>query len=191
MRKLIALPLLVAIAGVPGLAWAHAGDADHTHSFIDGILHPLAGLDHLLALVAVGLWAGQSASKRRYLAPVAFVAGMALGLGSGAALALDVELAVAASVFAIGALLLLALEPPIWLVVGALTLAGVFHGAAHASEGPSASGYEAYALGALLMTMLLHATGWFAAETLRKGHRGVLRVAGGATALLGAALLAS
>lgn len=194
MPNTFTLFLLVAVAIVaPDVAWAHAGDPNHTHSFVTGLRHPLAGVDHLFAMVAVGLWAGQSGSARRYFAPAAFVAGMALGLGFGDAFAVvwDVEVGVAASLIVIGLLVLLSLELPVWVAVGVLALAGALHGAAHVSEGPASPEFQVFAAGAVITTLVVQTSGALAALLLRPRGQVLLRVAGGVTSLAGAVLLAN
>ncbi len=145
-----------------GLAHSEQGSAS---GFMHGWAHPLGGLDHMLAMMAVGLWAAQLASSgdRRALwgVPMAFVTVMALGglLGMLGVELPFVEAGILLSVFLLGALVLFAARLPLGFsaaVVGALAL---FHGHAHGAEMPaSASGLE-YALGFALSTALLHLIG--------------------------------
>lgn len=151
-----------AILAQVGLAHSEYGSAS---GFVHGWMHPLGGLDHLLAMVAVGLWAAQLASggDRRALwgVPLAFVAVMALG-GLLGMLGLEVplvETGILLSVFLLGGLVLFAARMQLGfgaVLVGLFTL---FHGHAHGAEMPaSVSGLE-YALGFVLSTALLHLMG--------------------------------
>jgi urease accessory protein len=126
-----------------------------------GFMHPFAGLDHMVAMVAVGLWGAFLGAPALWLLPVVFPLVMALGgaLGVlGVALPM-VELGIAASALVLGLAVLLAARPPLW--VAALLVGGfaIFHGHAHGTELPGAASPLAYSLGFVLATGLLHAVG--------------------------------
>jgi urease accessory protein len=180
----------IAVAIAP-LADAHVGVGETT-GFLSGFAHPSGGLDHILAMIAVGLWAGQRGGRARWMIPVAFVAIMILGGVMGAmGVALPyVEQGIALSVLVLGALVAAAVT---WPLPASMLLVGVFalfHGHAHGAEMPvSVSGIE-YGAGFVLATAILHASGVGAAIVSRNLHRSVLlRLSGTAIAASGVVLL--
>jgi urease accessory protein len=190
-RIAAAAAILIAMTGA---AAAHPGHGD-AGGLAHGFLHPLGGLDHVLAMVAVGLYAALLGGRALWLVPATFVAVMALGGATGVAgYALPyTELGVALSVVALGLAVALRVSLP---TLAAMALAGVFavfHGHAHGAEMPQdLSGY-AYAAGFLAATALLHGAG--IALGLGMGRlsgldgRRATQAAGGAVALAGLALL--
>jgi len=190
-RIAAAAAVLIAMTGA---AAAHPGHAD-AGGFTHGFLHPLGGFDHVLAMVAVGLYAALLGGRALWLVPATFVAVMALGGALGAAgYALpSVEIGIALSVVVLGAVVALRVSLP---TLAAMVLVGafaVFHGHAHGAEMPQdLSGYE-YAAGFLAATALLHGAGIALGLGMGKlsGFGGrVAQAAGGAVALAGLALLA-
>ncbi|KQP26568.1 HupE/UreJ family protein [Methylobacterium sp. Leaf100] len=194
---LFALPTLFARAAILPLALviatpalAHPGHEATTLQ--QGFLHPLGGLDHVLAMVAVGLIAARIGGRACLLVPAAFLAMMAVGGAAGAAgLSLPyVETGIALSVVVLGAVLALGAVPP---VAGAMALVGtfaVFHGFAHGAEMPGAASGLAYGLGFLIATALLHAAGLGLGFTVTHHKtRPALRVAGAGLAAAGLGLL--
>jgi urease accessory protein len=164
-----------------GALLAHVGGP--THGLVDGLVHPLLGPDHLLAMIAVGIVAGVATSQARgpfarggsWAAPVAFLAGMT----AGGALALGgwslpaVELLIVLSVVALGLAVAGAIgNATIWLPV--LVLAGLAHGNAHGAEAPSAANPALYVIGFLAATVALHLGGVVGGTALRE--RPLLRV---------------
>ncbi len=189
-------PLAVAALALslPALALAHVGADGAAHhgagaALWAGFAHPFTGLDHLAAMLAVGLWSGLTA-RRKWLAPLAFVAALLAGalLGLAGWQPPGIEPAIAASVLVLG--LLVATGARLPAAAGA-ALAGafaLFHGAAHGQElaGPSA----AFALAGMVAgTALLHAAGIGAALAMRHRAQWMPRAAGAAAALFGASLL--
>ncbi|PZP32374.1 MAG: urease accessory protein UreJ [Roseateles depolymerans] len=166
--KQLALPALLALAAP--LAQAHPGH-EGLHSLADGLAHPLAA-DHLLAMLAVGLWAARQSGVRRGLlwaAPALFLTALLAGAGLGAALGAGpwVELGVALSVAVFGALLL-ARELPAAAGLACIGVGGLLHGLAHGAEMPVAGLAGAYAGGFLLSTALLHGLGLVAGLQLQR-----------------------
>jgi urease accessory protein len=160
-------------------------------AFAAGFLHPLTGIDHLLAMVAVGLWAGLTGGRAVLVWPAAFVclmlAGGALGM-AGVPLPL-VEGAILASLVVLGLLLLSGAAVP--LTPGALLVAlfALAHGWAHGAEMPPAAATAAYAAGFTLTTAALHLCGLGLAYAARGGvGRRLVRGAGGLIALTGIVL---
>jgi urease accessory protein len=181
--------LCVAIAALlfPALACAHVG-VGATHGFLHGLAHPFSGLDHVCAMLAVGLWAAQMGGRALWRVPLTFVSVMALGglLGLANIPVPYVEGGIIISLVALGALLAFAVRLP-WLFSAALVgVFAVFHGYAHGAEMPQdASGLE-YAAGFVLATALLHACGMAAALLAKKyGRAEWLRVGGAAILMCG------
>jgi urease accessory protein len=181
--RTLALTVLCLIAGP---ASAHTGNHLVT-GFTSGLTHPLSGLDHLLAMVAIGLWAAQQGGRALWLVPAAFVGAMMMGGGlawAGVALPLA-ETGIAASVLVLG--LLVATQRQWTLTAGMAIAAGfaLFHGYAHGLEMPQAASPALYALGFVLATVCLHGVG-IAGGLL--GRR-AMQVAGIGIAATGAAML--
>jgi urease accessory protein len=182
------LAILFGLAATP--AFAHVGVGTH-FSFMHGFQHPLGGLDHLAAMIAVGLWAGIAGGRRVWVWPLAFVAMMIVGgiLGrAGIALPM-VEPAIALSVVVLGVLVAATIRVPV--AVGAIIVAvfAIFHGYAHGAEAPP-TGWLGYAAGFVVATALLHLVGIAIARLLERGSGLIpVRALGGATAALGVFLL--
>lgn len=172
-------------------AYAHPG-AHHVASMSTGFLHPLSGLDHLLAMLAVGVWAAQQrrAAWTLFAAfPVAMILGALLGAG-GFVLPL-VEPGIAASVLVLGLLVAFAVRMPV-LAGGAMVAAfGVFHGYAHGSELPAGAAFASYGAGFLLSTLALHIAGATGSRALQNLHAASVRAAGAGVAMTGAWMLAT
>lgn len=189
IRNAGALALLLGIAATPALAHTGVGSVE---GFAHGLMHPLTGLDHVLAMVAVGLWAGLVGGKARFVYPIAFVGTMALaGLWAmlGGQLP-GVETGIALSVVILGAAIAFKASPP--LVAGALAcgILAIFHGFAHGAELPENTSGLVYAVGFVLATAALHGVGLVLASFVAVRAPLVARVAGGALALAGVAILA-
>ncbi len=192
MLKRIALIVVTLAAGIAP-AFAHLNPAEHG-SFAAGFSHPLFGLDHILAMVAVGLWAallGRSDRRALWLVPCAFVGTMLFGfLTAMAGVPLPfVEPVILASVVVIGLLAAMALNVPTSAAMAMVGFFDFFHGHAHGGEIGDAGVY-AYGAGFALATALLHASGLMLGLGLGAafgGDRGrlVTRVAGAAAALGG------
>lgn len=175
---------------LPGAALAHTG---HDHGLaMSGLLHPLGGLDHLLALLGVGMWAAHPAGRRTLWIPALFIA----SLVGGALLAgpvwpvAAVETGIAASVVFFGLLLAFALRLPDAAVAPLAMLFALCHGLAHGLESPHEGLPAAYVAGFMLTSSLLVVAGAFAARKLA-GTRGsaVLRIAGAGAAASGLLLM--
>ena len=156
--------------------------------FVSGFLHPLNGLDHLLAMVAVGLWGGILGRPLVVALPVVFPAMMAVGgvLGILSIPVPPVELGIATSVFVLGAVIAAQWRPPIWAAVLLVAVFALFHGYAHGQELPSAADPTGYSVGFVLSTGLLHLLGVGIAYGIeRAAGRDALRVLGALIALAG------
>lgn len=184
--RTIRLAVLLVMMASPVLA--HPG---HETS---GFAHPFTGVDHLLAMIGVGVWASLLAAKRpaaAYLVPASFIAMMLVGAAAGfAGIKLPmVEAGIVASVLLLGALIMAAVRMPSAAAMAIVGLFAVFHGYAHAVEAPT-NGTSLYILGFVAATALLHAAGlglgWVARRAV--GDLG-LRALGGAVMAGGALVL--
>jgi urease accessory protein len=190
-RQSLILAGALASAVFPAAAWAHPASVAHEHGLQMGLLHPLTGLDHLLVMVAIGVWAARSGVRNIWIAPACFVTGMTAGLLLGFPFmsAAGIEVGVALSIVALGLLLAFTVNLTRWATMLLAASAGLFHGAAHAAEGPIQSGLTGFAVGALLTTLALHAIGALTGLATSRLHHGALRIVGMAMAVLGLAAL--
>jgi urease accessory protein len=140
-------------------AQAHVGGG--LGGFISGFQHPLFGVDHLLAMLAVGIWGAQMGGRRVWTLPVTFPLIMAFGGIAGmAGLALPhVETGIALSVLALGLAIAFAWRPFEWAALLLIAVFAVFHGHAHGVELPGAADPAAYSAGFVLATGLIHVAG--------------------------------
>lgn len=187
--KILRLAALGLLAFSP-LALAHPGH--EAQGLLAGFMHPLTGLDHLLVMLAVGLWAGRIGGAARWQLPVTFVAVMALGavIGMAGYRLPAIETLLAASVMALGALLVISQRLPRALQAGLVALFALFHGIAHGSE-LAADQSLAVMFGMLAATALLHMLG-LALSSRRLRLPGLVHSIFGCTMMvLGAWLLAS
>ena len=190
-RACLAVAVLAASSGA---AFAHPGHGDAA-GFTHGFLHPLGGLDHVLAMVAVGLFAAHLGGRALWAVPAAFVAAMALGgtLGMAGAALPFVETGIAVSVIVLGVAVALRVSVPTLVAMGLVGFFAVFHGYAHGAEMPADGSGASYAAGFLAATALLHAAGIaLGIAVARLGEiagRRTVQLAGGAMALAGVAIL--
>jgi urease accessory protein len=186
-------PIAVAVAVLPALssaAFAHVGL--HTAGFADGFAHPFSGLDHVLAMVAVGLWASQLGRPTNWLLPVSFPVVMAFGAVLGAnGLPLPwVEIGIAASVVVLGAAIALSLKPSLLVSMALIAAFALLHGHSHGAELPQSASALAYGSGFIAATLGLHAIGLaLSAWSSRPTAFFATRTAGAAIAAVGAMLL--
>jgi urease accessory protein len=190
-RSLLALAMIA----LPTAAFAHTGHGD-TSGFIHGFMHPVGGIDHVLAMVAVGVFAFVLGGRALILVPLSFVGMMAAGflLGVSGVNLPFVELGIALSSVVIGGVAALGRPMP---VAAAMCLVGafaIFHGFAHGAEMPADAGGAEYALGFMAATALLHAAGIAGAVLVARlsGKYGklVAQIAGGVFAAGGLGVLA-
>jgi urease accessory protein len=183
------------LAAVAGLlfatpAFAHTGQGDHAH-FVAGFLHPVTGLDHTLAMLGVGLWAGLALKRDWWLWPAAFVgfmtAGFALGVGGGPLP--GVEAVIAASVVALGLAVAFNLKAPAMAGAAAVAVFGLAHGYAHGQELPAGASGLGFAAGFVIATVALHLAGFGLSVAARRlSAPAAARVAGAGLAMAGLAL---
>lgn len=163
--------LLLAALLLPAVAHAHPGHADV--GWVSGFMHPFSGLDHVVAMLAVGVWAARNAGMTRWLVPAAFLGGMVGGgvLGLGGFLPPFLESAVTASAFAAALLVLLAVRLPLGLQASVAAAFAVWHGIAHGAELPAAAAPLDFAVGFLAATGVLLALGLALGSMLQRGER--------------------
>jgi len=185
---------IATLVATPALAHTGVGTVS---GFASGFGHPVGGLDHLLAMVAVGILASQQGGKSIWLLPLSFVAMMIVGgiLGAASVALPLVELGIVGSVIVLGAVIALGKHLPTGAAMALVGLFAVFHGHAHGTEMPTtASGVE-YGVGFALATAALHAVGLGLGLTVKqiaqKTAPVALRAGGGAIAAAGVFLLAA
>jgi urease accessory protein len=193
MRQIPSLAL-AALLLAPTAAFAHTGVGD-AHGVVHGFMHPVGGLDHILAIVTVGVFAWQLGGRAVWLVPATFV----LVMAAGGALAVAgvtvpyVEVGIALSVIVLGAVVALGVQAPIAAAIGLVGFFAIFHGHAHGAEMPLEAAGAAYGLGFMAATALLHAVGVGMGAAL--GFAGTVygkvvhRIAGSLVAVAGLGLL--
>ena len=168
-------------------AFAHSGTG-LPGGFLAGLEHPLAGFDHLLAMVAVGLWGAFLGRPLIVALPVIFPTVMAFG-GALAMLGVPsppIEIGIALSVLVLGGFIAMAYRAPVWLACAIVGVFAVFHGFAHGKELPSAADPIGYSVGFVLATGMLHVVGiGIGAVADRPRGRPVVRGLGGLIAVTG------
>lgn len=187
----------ILLLGASDTAFAHPGH--DVSGLAAGLMHPFSGLDHLLAMMAVGLWAAQSdrsnqrGGRKIWLLPATFMT--MLTVGAGAAMHWQslplVEAGIATSVLALGLLIALAMQLPSSLSVAITALFGLLHGYAHGLELPESAAPAAYALGFLAATATLHLGGITVGIVTRQRYAALAKMLGVVIAACGAYLLAS
>lgn len=177
----------------PLAAWAHVGQGDIGGGFVAGIAHPVLGLDHVVAMVAVGMWGAQLGAPAIWVLPVTFPLVMALGgaLGALGVPIPGIEIGIAVSAIALGAMVLLAARPPLWIAALLVAVFAVFHGHAHGAELPESVNVIAYSIGFVVATGALHALGILIGVIHRwPAGAKALRAGGGVIAAFGLYFLA-
>jgi urease accessory protein len=194
MRRNMLRVAVIALGLAPTAALAHVG-VGQASGMMHGFMHPLGGVDHLLAMILVGVFAYQLGRKALVLLPLSFVGLMALGgLAGVAGMPLPfVEIGIALSVVVLGLAVAFGVNAPVALAVALVGAFAVFHGHAHGAEMPLGVSGAAYGLGFVLATALLHIVGigvGILVGTLGDSYgKSFYRVAGGAAAAVGLVLL--
>jgi urease accessory protein len=178
----------------PAVAFAHTGVGD-TSGFVHGFGHPISGLDHILAMTMVGVFAWQLGGRALWLVPMTFVLIMTVGgaLGIAGIGVPFVEVGIALSVVVLGAIVAFNVKAPAAVAIGLVGLFAIFHGHAHGAEIPQDAGGVTYAAGFMIAAAVLHLTGITAGFLIgRAGERYgslVVRMAGGFASVAGLGLL--
>ncbi|MCC6193479.1 MAG: HupE/UreJ family protein [Burkholderiales bacterium] len=177
---------VVAAVSAPALAHVEAGQAT---GLLSGFLHPISGLDHVLAMVAVGLWGAILGAPAVWVLPIAFPLVMAMGalLGFLGVPLPGVEYGIAASAILLGAAVAFEVRPPVAFAALLVGVFAIFHGYAHGSELPPGQSALLFSMGFVIATGALHAVGiGIGALKGRTWGAAVLRVAGSMVAAGGA-----
>lgn len=180
-------PLCLLTLAAP--AFAHPG---HSAGFADGLLHPMTGIDHLLAMLMVGIWSGLCLGRHMWAGPAAFVtfmlAGFSFGVAGGAFPV--AEGLILASLIGLGGLLMFEVRLPVAASAGLIALFAIGHGFAHGSEMHEGGHGAAFAAGLMTTTILLHLAGiglsWLAG---REGGRRIGQATGGIATATAVALM--
>jgi urease accessory protein len=182
--------LIAALMLMAAPAFAHTGST--AGGFVGGLAHPLFGPDHVVAMVAVGLWGAFLGQPAIWLLPVTFPLVMAFGgaLGILGVPIPHVETGIALSAIVLGAMVAAAARPPLWIAAVLVGAFAIFHGHAHGAELPAGANPVAFSIGFVAATGALHLAG-IAFGLLARWPAGTLavRAAGGAIALAGVAFL--
>jgi urease accessory protein len=165
---------------------------DQAGGFISGFAHPISGLDHVVAMVSVGLWGAQLGAPAIWLLPVTFPIVMAFGgmLGLMGVPLPGTEIGIALSAIGLGAMVASEARPPLWIAAVLVGFFAIFHGHAHGTELPPDESGVLYSIGFVVATGLLHLTGigiglihrWKAGEV-------TMRLGGAAVAITGCVFL--
>ena len=184
-----ALILALFMGLVPQIVYAHDGSTVPFGGFLSGLVHPVLGYDHLLAMLSVGILSAQIGGRAIWTVPATFVGVMAVGgalglidIGLGAT-----ELGIAISLVLLGAIIAAERTLPVRLAMLGVGFFAIFHGYAHGTEMPTTAEPVLYALGFLTGTALIHIAGVVIGDIFRHYERGkmILRVGGGLISLVG------
>ena len=181
----VVLALLLLLAAVPASAHEQSGQAA---GFLTGLKHPVSGLDHVLAMISVGLWGAQLGTPAVWLLPVVFPMVMAFGgfLGLLGVPLPGTEVGIALSALLLGLMVALEARPPVWVAATLVGFFGIFHGYAHGTELPAGENALLYSVGFVMATGCLHGIGIGLGFAHRwAAGRVALRVAGAMVALAG------
>ena len=160
LKRAAATVLLLVALALPSDAFAHIVKGEAI-GFVSGFEHPISGFDHIIAMVAVGLWGAQLGMPAIWLLPVTFPLVMSFGgfLGLIGVPLPGSEIVIALSGVCLGAAVLTEFRPPLWVAAVLVGTFGLFHGYAHGAELPPGQNALLYSLGFVLATGLLHLTG--------------------------------
>jgi urease accessory protein len=192
LRLILWLSLCYLLA--PAIALAHVGQGDVGGGFVAGIEHPIFGPDHVIAMVAVGMWGAQLGAPAIWVLPITFPLVMAFGgvLGVIGVPIPGIEIGIAASAIGLGSMVAFAARPPLWIAAVLVGIFAIFHGYAHGAELPESANAVAFAIGFVMATGLLHALG-ILIGTIHRWPAGAraLQCCGGLIALGGVYFLAT
>jgi urease accessory protein len=191
-----ALTFLAAAAAfsvaIPTVALAHPG-VGGAHDLVHGFAHPFNGLDHVIAMLAVGVFAAQLGGRALWLVPGTFIVVMAAaGIAGMMGVTIPyVETGIALSVLVLGAVIAFAVRVPVAIAMAIVGFFAIFHGHAHGTEMPVAASGMLFGLGFVAATAILHAIGIAFGVLIARasGGRQIAQLAGGAGVVVGTALL--
>ncbi len=189
-QVLVAIAIFMTLVATPVMA--HTGEG-MTGGFLSGLAHPIFGWDHVVAMVAVGLWGAVLGSPAIWILPITFPLVMALGaaLGIAGIPVPHIETGIALSGVVLGLLVAFLVRAPIAVAAAIVAVFAIFHGYAHGTELPDAANPFAYAIGFVIATGALHLIGiLFGNFTRLSWGNWAIRAGGAVIALVGAAFLA-
>jgi urease accessory protein len=193
MKRAVAT-FVVLLVFAPVVALAHTGH-DDASGLAHGFVHPMSGIDHVLAMVAVGLLAAQYGGRALWLVPLSFVVAMAIAgvVGMAGIFVPVAEVGIGVSVVVLGLAIAFQLRPPTLVAMAVVGFFALFHGYAHGTELPDGITGLSFALGVLLATALLHGAGVGLGLLMQRqaSSRRLIQAGGGAMALVGIAVLAN
>ncbi|MGE0701852.1 MAG: HupE/UreJ family protein [Hyphomicrobiaceae bacterium] len=174
-------------------ALAHVEGGAVSGGFLSGLAHPIGGLDHVVAMIAVGLWGAFLGAPAVWLLPVVFPLVMAFGgaLAAAGVTLPAVEVGIALSAVVLGVMVAGAVRPPLWVAAVIVGAFAIFHGHAHGAELPAGQSALAYSAGFVVATGALHLAGIaLSLLTHVKGGAWIVRAGGAAISLAGVMFLA-
>ncbi len=184
--------LILFLFGLSTSAFAHADATSLQGGFISGFMHPLSGLDHIVAMVAVGLWGVFLGKPAIWVLPIIFPLVMAFG-GALGVVGIDIpaiETGIALSGIVLGLAVAFAVKPPLWVAGLVVGVFAIFHGHAHGTELPNATSPLVFSVGFVTATGLLHLLGIAFGELARwSWGEKVVRTGGVVIAAIGSAFL--
>ena len=177
---------------ITSVSYAHSDASSLQGGFISGFFHPILGLDHVVAMVAVGLWGVFLGKPAIWILPIVFPLMMAFGgaLGVVGVPIPAIEIGIALSGVVLGLAVAFAWKPPLWIAMLIVGVFAIFHGHAHGTELPKATGPLIYSIGFVTGTGLLHLAGILFGELSRwNWGKTIVRLCGGIIALMGLSFL--
>ena len=192
MKRVTVTTLVVLLVFGPAVALAHPGH-DGATGLVHGFFHPITGIDHILAMVAVGLLAAQYGGRALWLIPATFLAAMAIAgtLGMAGIQVPIAEAGIGLSVVVFGLAVAFQFKPPTLVAMAVVGFFALFHGYVHGAEVPDEQAGLSFAAGFLAATALLHGVGVGLGLLLQRRtlSRRLIQAGGGAMALVGIAVL--
>ena len=194
MKRAAVTTFVAFLVFAPAAALAHTGH-DDASGLAHGFVHPMTGIDHILAMVAVGLLAAQYGGRALWLVPLNFLVAMAIAgvIGMAGIAAPVAEVGIGVSVVVLGSAIAFQLRPPTFVAMAVVGFFALFHGYAHGAELPDGITGLSFALGFILATALLQgpAVGLGLLMQRQASSRRLIQAGGGAMALVGIAVLAN
>ena len=194
MKRAAVTTFVAFLVFAPIAALAHPGH-DGAGGLVHGFVHPVTGIDHVLAMIAVGVLAAQYGGRALWLVPTSFLVAMAIAgvIGMAGIVVPVAEVGIGVSVVVLGLAIAFQLRPPTFVAMAVVGFFALFHGYAHGAELPDGLAGLSFALGFLLATALLHGTGVGLGLLMQRQalSRRLIQAGGGAMALVGIAVLAS